>query len=128
MKLKLVNLLEINAFYQKVRQSIDLPIRTKFLLNKLYLEILPQVQFYENELNLLIQKYSQKDESGQPKQTENGIAIDLEKTDEFSGKIIELQETPVETGDYTFSIEEFEPISNSVSPEDILALTPFLTE
>lgn len=128
MKLKLINLLEINTFYQKIRQNTSLPIKTKFQLNKLYLEILPQVQFYENELNLLIQEYCQRDEQGNPVQTENGIAILSDKTNEFSGKIIKLQEMEVETNSYSFSINDFEVISNEVSPEDILALMPYLIE
>lgn len=128
MKLKLINLLEINTFYQKIRQNTSLPIKTKFQLNKLYLEILPQVQFYENELNLLIQEYCQRDEQGDPVQTENGIAILSDKTNEFSGKIIKLQEMEVETNSYSFSINDFEVISNEVSPEDILALMPYLIE
>lgn len=128
MKIKLTSILDYNSLYEKLKQNTTLPIKTKFQLNRLFIETTPHTDFYKNELNLLIQKYAARDENNEIIQTENGISIEKENIEEFSTKITELQNTEIEITDYSFNSSDFEKASEDISVNDLMILMPFIKE
>lgn len=128
MKTKLTSILDLNPLYEKLKQNTTLPIKTKFQLNKLFIEVLPHIDFYKNELNLLVQKYAARDENNEIIQTDSGISIQKENIEEFSQKMIELQDTEIELGEYNFNIEDFEKATEDITVNDLMVLMPFIKE
>lgn len=126
MKIKLLEILNFNSLYEKLKQNTTLPIKTKAQLNALFIELSPHITFYKSELNLLIDKYAARDDKNEIIQTESGISIQEEYIDEFSKRLIELQETEITISEYYFSCEDFEKATEEISVTDLMALMPFI--
>lgn len=126
MKIKLLEILNFNSLYERLKQNTTLPIKTKVQLNALFIELSPHITFYKNELNLLIDKYAARDDKNEIIQTESGISIQEEYIDEFSKRLIELQETEITISEYYFSCDDFEKATEEISVTDLMALMPFI--
>ena len=125
MKIKITSILDLNSLYEKLKQNTSLTIKTKFQLNRLFLEISPHIDFYKNELNLLVQKYAARDDNNEIITTDTGVSIQKENIEEFSKRMIELQDTEVE---YSFSEADFDNASDEITVTDLMALMPFIKE
>lgn len=128
MKIKLTSILDLNSLYEKLKQNTSLTIKTKFQLNRLFLEISPHIDFYKNELNLLVQKYAARDDNNEIITNDNGVSIQKENIEEFSKRMVELQDTEVEISEYSFSEADFDKVSDEITVMDLMALMPFIKE
>lgn len=128
MKIKLTSILDLNSLYEKLKQNTSLTIKTKFQLNRLFLEFSPHIDFYKNELNLLVQKYAARDDNNEIITTDTGVSIQKENIEEFSKRMIELQDTEVEISEYSFSEADFDNASDEITVTDLMALMPFIKE
>lgn len=127
MKIQLYQILEFSDFFAKVKTA-KLSFKTSYRLTTLATEIQKNVEFFQTQLNALIQEYSKKDEGGYPIPTPDGSGVLLaeETMEEAHKRFNELHNLEVDLPDITFAIEEFETLE--LSPMEISAILPFIQE
>lgn len=127
MKIQLYQILEFSDFFTKVKTA-KLSFKTSYRLATLATEIQKNIEFFQNQLNALVQEYSKKDESGYPIPTPDGSGVLLteETMEEAQSRFSELHSLEVDLPDITFTIEEFETLE--LTPEEIQAILPFIKE
>lgn len=127
MQIKLSNILEFSDFFSKVKTA-KLSFKTSYRLTTLATEIQKNVEFFQTQLNALVQEYGKKDENGYPTPTPDGGGVLLaeETMEEAYKRFNELHNLEVDLPDITFTIEEFETLE--LSPMEISAILPFIKE
>lgn len=76
--------------------------------------------FYNEKFRKIIEKYSEKDEKGNPVLDGNNIKLNQETAEECTKAVYELENTEVEVPNVSFTINELEPLAFSVSEMFIL--------
>lgn len=127
MQIKLKQVLDFHLVYNKIK-SVSLPIITLYKFSKLVDAIETECKFYNNSLQSLINEYSEKDENGKPKFSENGenIQIQREYLTLFQTKFEELLNLSIDLPDISFTLKELEPLNLSISLEEFNLLLPFI--
>lgn len=127
MKIKMAKILDLRDIYEKIKTQ-SLPITTTYKISKLFTSINSETEFYQTQLNSIIQEYGKKDENGQFILTEDkqGVQVEADKISEAQAKIVELHNLEVDLPDITFSLPELEKIELSV--EEFNSLLPFIED
>ena len=127
MQIKIKQIIDFHVIYNKIK-SVSLPIKTLYKFSKLVSAIEKESKFYNESLQSLITQYSEKDEAGNPKFSEDGknVQIQKEHLTLFQSKFEELLNLEVDLPDISFSIEELEPLNLSISLEEFNMLLPFI--
>lgn len=127
MKIKMAKILDLRDIYEKIKTQ-SLPITTTYKISKLFTAINSETEFYQTQLNSIIQEYGKKDENGQFILTEDkqGVQVEADKISEAQAKIVELHNLEVDLPDITFSLPELEKIELSV--EEFNSLLPFIED
>ena len=123
--MKLKQALAFCQLYGKLKTRI-IPVSVAFKLNKIYIGLRDNADFYRNTFNDIIENYSQKNDDGSLKYSEDGsmILIKKECLDECDKRLRELEDLEVAQPDVKLSIEELEPLELSI--EDVENLTFFI--
>lgn len=125
MTLKMYQIVDLPPFLGKVK-SQKLPFKTSYRLAMFMQEVQKHIDFYQENFRNLLIEYSQKDENGNPKPTEDGQGVLLveETMNEAYAKLAELRELDVELPDTKFSVDDFGDIE--LSPEEMFVIMPFI--
>jgi hypothetical protein len=127
MTLKMYQLNDFPIFFEKVKTQ-KMSFKVSYKLTLLAQEIQKHIDYYQEQFRNLLIEYSQKDENGNPKQTEDGQGIILveETTNEAYQKLTELRELDVELPDTKFSPDDFGEVE--LSPVEMTIVMPFIAE
>ena len=127
MTLKMYQIIDLPPFLEKVK-SQKLPFKTSYRLAMFMQEVQKHIDFYQENFRNLLIEYSQKDENGNPKPTEDGQGVLLieETMNEAYIKLAELRDLDVELPDAKFSVDDFGDIE--LSPEEMFVIMPFIAE
>lgn len=127
MTLKMYQIIDLPLFFEKVK-SQKLPFKTSYRLTMFIQEAQKHIDFYQENFRNLLIEYSQKDENGNPKPTEDrqGVLLVEETMNEAYTKLAELRDLDVELPDTKFSVDDFGSIE--LSPEEMIVIMPFITE
>ena len=125
MKLTMTDGLQFVELYNKIKDT-SLPIKVAFTLNKIYKEMENDINFYNEKLGEIIQKYGQKDDSGNPVFSSDGTMIEIipELREECLEKQKEINSLVIEVPDYSINIDDLEKINLTVS--ELNPLIPFI--
>lgn len=125
MKLAMTEGLQFVELYNKIKDT-SLPIKVAFTLNKIYKEMENDINFYNEKLGEIIQKYGQKDDSGNPVFSSDGTMIEIipELREECLEKQKEINSLEIEVPDYSINIDDLEKINLTVS--ELNPLMPFI--
>lgn len=109
----------------------NFPVRTSFKLIRLKKELTSAEENFNEIRNMIINKYSEKDENGElvTKVLENGqtiIPIQKEFREICTKEITEALKIEQDISDIFFDLEEFENIT--ISPDDLLKIYQFIKE
>lgn len=126
MEISMQEVLELQPIYEIVKTKI-LPMKTSYKLAQLFKVIEEKFGFYQNQINLIITEYGEKDENGQYIQSDNDtIKIKSDKLMECQEKINELVNLKIEVPNISFTFEELELLELTV--EQFMYLMKFCTE
>lgn len=125
MTLKMYQIVDFPSFFEKVK-SQKLSFKTSYRLTILAQEIEKHLNFYQEKFRELIMQYSAKDDSGNPKPTDDGQGVILveETMQEAYAKLAELRGLDVELPDTKFSIDDFADVE--LSPIEMNSILPFI--
>lgn len=121
---KVVNLQDL---HEKIRDQ-KLSIKVAYKFSKLFTEIDRESEFYRTKLQEIIDKYSEKDEDGNPVPADGGVGIKIQQDllMECQKELNELFSLEVEFPEIHFTLNELETLELSV--DDFSALLPFIEE
>lgn len=127
MKLKMQEIINFSSFFTKVR-SQKLPFKTSYRLTLLSQEIEKHFNFYQEELQNILQEYGKKDEKGELILTDDGQGVKLneETMNEAYEKLSELRMLDVELPEFKFCVDDFDKVE--LAPEEMVAIMPFIQE
>ena len=106
----------------------QLPVKTAYKVAKIKRQVDGEIEVYEDFYREALQTYGAKDESGQPKISEDGTQYLLEegKEEEFKKRILEIQNIVVHLDEPKISIVEIESLN--FAPMELVALLPLIEE
>jgi hypothetical protein len=128
MTITMINVLELNRFYNNIKNK-KLPFQVAYKFSKIIRLIQGDVDFFEKEMDKLLNEYGKRDETGQFILTEDnkGIVIQEEHIDKCRKKMDELYHLPITIeGDISFTVEELDFLD--MTPQEISVLMPFIRE
>ena len=128
MTITMLNVLELNGFYNNIKNK-KLPFQIAYKFSKIIRLIQGDVDFFEKEMDKLLDEYGKRDETGQFILTEDnkGIVIQEEYIDKCNEKMNELYHLPITIeGDISFTVEELGFLD--MTPQEISILMPFIRE
>ena len=128
MTITMLNVLELNEFYNNIKNK-KLPFQVAYKFSKIIRLIQGDVDFFEKEMNKLLNEYGKRDETGQFIFTEDnkGVVIQEEYIDKCNEKMNELYHLPITIeGDISFTVEELGFLD--MTPQEISILMPFIRE
>ena len=127
MKLNTTQLINVSNVLKKYAEK-KLPIELSYKFMKFSTAIEPELRFFQEKINNLIQDCAERDKEGDIVYTDNGDNIQLkkDKLDEFNTQYKEIIEMEVEIGDFEFALKELDSLE--ISPKDLFALSPFIKE
>lgn len=122
--LKLVNTLATEAIFSEQK----LPIKVAYSLSKIYKIAKEECEFYQQKFTEIINKYSERDENGQPVLLDDGTSISIKKDeiDNCSEELKELQNFKIEIPDFSFKLEDFGDVQLTL--EEMEPLLEFICE
>ena len=117
--LKLVSTLQTLA-------SKELPLRASYSIAKFLSQTQSDIAFFNNRLATFLSAYSEKDEEGNFKYSEdnNGIVIDPAHMDECASEMQDINNFEVETPELKIYYSDLEKID--ISPEILMELMPYI--
>ena len=107
--------------------SASFPLKTAYKVTRLFEAGEKEYNFYIIRLREIIDKYSQKNEDGTPKMTEDGgnVLILPEKIEDCHKELSELENLEIDFLNIQFSVGELENFGD-LSVLEMRALMPFL--
>ena len=125
--MKINEIIRLNSIYGVIENS-KISFKTAYKFAKLKEEIEKALNFYQEQMNKLIDEYAQKDENGKCVMAEGGrdVLIIEGKERECHEKINELENCEIDVSGISFDLAELEPIQLTVS--EITSLMPLIKE
>lgn len=127
MKVKMAQVPTLNSIFTQMSDE-KVRLKTAYKISKLLQAIGKEMDFYNEKMGGIIEKYGKRNENGQLEFSEDGSTVLLRTEDiqECQNEILELQGIEVELPDVAFSVDELETFE--ISAQDLFSLTPFLSE
>ena len=104
------NLLEFQSGYVRIVESA-VPIKAAYKLNKIYEQMQKEQPFIRDTFSKIIDKYSEKDENGDPiinhSENDSEIAIKHEYEDKCAQEIQELYDLTIKIDNFDLSVDDF---------------------
>lgn len=113
-----------NIIYKTKNKVFSLETQYKFL--KILKIIEPEIDIYNEQMHLLIERFAEKDENNRIISDANGIKIDSARAAECQKQIDELNQMEISFYDIYFRLEEFTGLDLTL--EDLLYLEPFIKD
>lgn len=121
MKVKMHQILDFELVYNKIKNT-KMPIKTIYNFAKFAREINNEKEFYQQELQRIIDNFGERDENGNFVLTEDktGIQIKKELLNECQKEIALLSNLEIEIKGISLSIDELENVELTLSEMEIL--------
>lgn len=106
-----------------------IPLKGAYKINKIKKAVEQEAEFYSTKFQEIVDKYAQKDESGQVKFSEDGdqILVQEDKVAECNQALEDLQNMTVEIDNLNLTLADLGD-NLQCTPEQLEALMPFVTE
>ena len=123
--MKINKLLKLNSTLQSL-SSKELPLRASYSIAKFLSQTQSDIAFFNTRLASFLSTYSEKDEEGNFKYSEdnNGIVIDPALMDECAKEMQDINNFEVEIPELKIYYEDLEKID--ISPEALMELMPYI--
>ena len=125
MKVKISEIVKLKMVYEKINQQ-TVSIKTAYKICKFFTKVEEEYNFYDKELNKILDKYAEKNEDGNYKTNNNGVQIKPEFIKTAKDQLESLMNLEVDFIDIKFTLDELDTIQLSI--EEINALIPFIEE
>lgn len=121
------DILNLRWFYTEIKDQ-TLSIRTAYKFTKLFNQVDTELEFYQEQIQQISQEFGELDEEGSliPMDDGQSIKIKPDKIIECNEKVSELLNLEVNIDDCTFTLNELEGVSLSVS--QMQAISKFICE
>lgn len=123
--MKINKLLKLNSTLQSL-SSKELPLRASYSIAKFLSQTQSDIAFFNTRLASFLSTYSEKDEEGNFKYSEdnNGIVIDSARMSECAKEMQDINDFEVEIPELKIYYEDLEKID--ISPEALMELMPYI--
>lgn len=123
--MKINKLLKLNSTLQSL-SSKELPLRASYSIAKFLSQTQSDIAFFNTRLASFLSTYSEKDEEGNFKYSEdnNGIVIDPACMGECAKEMQDINDFEVEIPELKIYYEDLEKID--ISPEALMELMPYI--
>lgn len=123
--MKINKLLKLNSTLQSL-SSKELPLRASYSIAKFLSQTQSDITFFNTRLASFLSTYSEKDEEGNFKYSEdnNGIVIDPARMGECAEEMQDINNFEVEIPELKIYYEDLEKID--ISPEALMELMPYI--
>lgn len=126
MTIKMYQVFKVLDIYKRVKE-LTVPAKVAYKFNKLCIGLNSDANFYQEEVDKLIQQYADREEDGSVKKSEDGgVKIQADKVETVQKEINNLWDLEVDAPDVQFTIEELDDLKLSI--EDFNAMLPFIKE
>jgi hypothetical protein len=127
MKLTIKDLVLFYNLYDQIKDRAP-SIKTAYKMNKIYERAAQEQTFIQEQQQKIAEKYAQRDEKGNLILTDDktDILVEPSKMNECKKALRELVEIEVELPDYSFTLDELEPLKLSIN--DLQPLMNFICE
>ena len=127
MKLTIKDLVLFYNLYDQIKDRAP-SIKTAYKMNKIYERAAQEQTFIQEQQQKIAEKYAQRDEKGNLILTDDktDILVEPSKMNECKKALRELVEIEVELPDYSFTLDELEPLKLSIN--DLQPLMNFIRE
>ena len=127
MKLTIKDLVLFYNLYDQIKDRAP-SIKTAYKMNKIYERATQEQTFIQEQQQKIAEKYAQRDEKGNLILTDDktDILVEPSKMNEYKKALRELVEIEVELPDYSFTLDELEPLKLSIN--DLQPLMNFICE
>lgn len=127
MKLTIKDLVLFYNLYDQIKDRAP-SIKTAYKMNKIYERATQEQTFIQEQQQKIAEKYAQRDEKGNLILTDDktDILVEPSKMNECKKALRELVEIEVELPDYSFTLDELEPLKLSIN--DLQPLMNFICE
>lgn len=127
MKLTIKDLVLFYNLYDQIKDRVP-SIKTAYKMNKIYERAAQEQTFIQEQQQKIAEKYAQRDEKGNLILTDDktDILVEPSKMNECKKALRELVEIEVELPDYSFTLDELEPLKLSIN--DLQPLMNFICE
>lgn len=127
MKLTIKDLVLFYNLYDQIKDRAP-SIKTAYKMNKIYERAAQEQTFIQEQQQKIAEKYAQRDEKGNLILTDDktDILVEPSKMNECKKALHELVEIEVELPDYSFTLDELEPLKLSIN--DLHSLMNFICE
>lgn len=127
MKLTIKDLVLFYNLYDQIKDRAP-SIKTAYKMNKIYERAAQEQMFIQEQQQKIAEKYAQRDEKGNLILTDDktDILVEPSKMNECKKALRELVEIEVELPDYSFTLDELEPLKLSIN--DLQPLMNFICE
>ena len=127
MKLTIKDLVLFYNLYDQIKDRAP-SIKTAYKMNKIYERAVQEQTFIQEQQQKIAEKYAQRDEKGNLILTDDktDILVEPSKMNECKKALRELVEIEVELPDYSFTLDELEPLKLSIN--DLQPLMNFICE
>lgn len=121
---------QIEPLYEALKEWMDKEISFSLAYKMMVISsaIDKEYQFYITKMRSIIQKYALKDEQGELVVENNQIKVDPNYISAAEKELIELGEIEVTLPDIKITYQELESTDLKISPAQLYALTPILSE
>jgi hypothetical protein len=103
-----------------------MPLKLSYKFTKIISTVETEHQFFIDKVKIILDKYSEKDNLGQPIVENNNYKIKEEFLTYANQEIEELYNLEIALPDITFTLDELESLN--IKPADLRALLPFIKE
>ena len=127
MKTQIKNILTFDSIYNKIKEASEktsISVKTLYKINKLAKVIEEEKDFFQTEMEKIINTYGERDDKNQLVILEGGksIKIDENRLQECQNKVNELYVLEVELPDITFKLDEFDGCGLTLEDINIISL------
>lgn len=126
MTIKMYQVFKVLDIYKRVKE-LTVSAKVAYKFNKLCIGLNSDANFYQEEVDKLIQQYADREEDGSVKKSEDGgVKIQADKVETVQKEINNLWDLEVDAPNIQFTIEELDDLKLSI--EDFNAMLPFIKE
>lgn len=126
MKIFMSDVLKFQELYNKLKDK-QIPLKTAYKLNKIFLLVDKEAQFYQSKFAEIVNKYAERDENGQYVMNDpSSVKIQADKLDDCQKELNELVALDIECPATPIKLEELESLEIGLG--EMSALMPFIEE
>ena len=125
MKITMKQGIALYNFYPNIKDAV-IPIKLAYKFSKSFNKISQELEFYNEQLKKILDRYAERDEDGQLITQENSVKIKLGCEATCQQELHELDSIQIDLDDFSFTLDELENLNLTI--EQMNALLPFIKE